>query len=325
MIRALILAGGVGKRLWPLSRENKPKQFLNLFAGPTFLEESVSRFYGLADSVTISTNKNFAEQVRKVLPKAHLIVEPDKRDTAAALGLAAISFKPDDILVITPADAFIDSTEKFQNTIRKAIDLAEKENTVVLIGAKPNEVSTRYGYIEVENGKHVKKLYKPPTKQFAAKYVKKGFCWITGIFVCRAEVLLNILAKHEPEIYDSLMKIKNSSSVDEFYFNIKKVNFHSVLDKVEHLNFVPASFYWTDVGVFHSIGNIVGGKNALMKGNLFELNSSGNIIHSTKNVALIDCHGLIVMDTPDALLICPKKSAGKIKQLLDRKVPRHLH
>ncbi|MFA6064451.1 MAG: sugar phosphate nucleotidyltransferase [archaeon] len=325
MIRALVLAGGSGKRLWPLSREKRPKQFLNIFVEHTFLEESVSRFYGLTNSVTISTSKALEAEVRASLPKNHLIVEPDKRDTAAALGLAAISFKPDDILVVTPADSFIDSIEKFQITMKKAIELAEKENTIVLVGAKPLEISDRYGYIEVEKGKHVKKIYKQPaTKQVAKKYVQKGFFWITGIFVCKAQVLIDILQKHEPEIYKSLMKIKNSSSVDEFYFNIKKVNFHSVLDKVEHLNFVPASFYWNDAGAFHSMEQIIGGKNALMKGNLFELNSSGNIIHSTKNVALIDCHDLIVMDTPDTLLICPKKSAEKIKHLLEHKVPHHL-
>ena len=137
------MAGGSGKRLWPLSRENNPKQLLKLFMDKSFLERAVVRLEPVVDSTAISTGKNLENQIKKIFPKTKLIVEPECRDTAAAIGLCAIQFAPEDILVFIPSDAYINPDKEFQDTIKKAVSIAEKEDGIVAIGVKPANPTTR--------------------------------------------------------------------------------------------------------------------------------------------------------------------------------------
>jgi len=327
MIRGIILAGGSGKRMWPLSREKKPKQLLKLFLKKTFLEESVERLSPIVDSVTISTGKNLVPEIKKLLPDAKLIVEPERRDTAAAIGLCATHFDENDVLVFTPSDAYIHPNEKFQKVIKEAIEIAQKEQAIVVVGITPTKASTSYGYIEPDEGGIVKSFKEKPEVHLASKYVKKGFLWNGGIFIANAGVILELFKKHEPEIYSNLMKLKNGGNVEEIYPQIKKISFDfAVMEKAKKVFFVKSNFYWNDVGGFPAVGEIVKEKNVVLDGKLIEYSSKGNIISTQdgKTIALIDCENLVVIDTPNALLVCPKSSCERIKKLVEEKVVKEL-
>ncbi len=328
MIRGIILAGGSGKRLWPLSREKKPKQLLKLFQSKTFLEESVERLLPIVDTVSISTGKNLVEEIKEFIPNARLIVEPERRDTAAAIGLCAINFKWDDVLVFTPSDAYITPTKEFQDTIKTAIKFAEDKGGIIVVGIKPTSPSVNFGYLKLGLGNKVEKFCEKPTNEIATKYVASGYFWNAGIFVAKAGVILDLIEKYEPEIYFDLIKIRKGASPEEIYPNIKKISFdYAVMEKAEKVFFVPASFYWNDVGSFNAIGEIVKDKNVVMNGNLLELNSSGNIVSTTdskKSIALVGCSDLVIIDTPGALLVCPKSMSDLIKKFVEEKVPKEL-
>jgi mannose-1-phosphate guanylyltransferase len=330
MIRAIILAGGSGKRMWPLSREKRPKQLLNLFLEKSFLAETISRFEPIVDSVLISTGKNLEKEIHAVLPKEKLIVEPERRDTAAAIGLCAVQFDEKDTLVFAPSDHFIEPVEKFRETIKKAAALAEKEKAIVVIGVKPTGPATIYGYIEPDkkNKNKVLSFREKPTKEIAEQYVTDGYLWNAGIFVCNAGVMLDLFKMHAPDIYEELLKIKNGGSVESVYPNIRKISFDfAVMEKNRSVFYLPADFYWNDIGGFPAITEVVKDENVVMNGKFIELESRGNIVNAedkNKTIALIGCNDLVVIDTKDALLVCPKSSAEKIKKLVEEKVPQEL-
>ncbi len=329
MIRGVILAGGSGKRLWPVSRTNNPKQLLKLFSDKTLIEESVDRIQPIVDSVTISLGKNIENKTREVLPKINFIVEPLMRDTAPAIGLCATKFDENDILVFTPADAYITPAEKFQSTIKKAISLAEEKGCIVTIGIKPDRAADCYGYLEPDEkieGK-VKSFREKPSIYVAAKYVKKGFLWNAGIFVCKVSVLLELFKKYSPAMYDFLIELKNGGNVEEIYSKMEKISFDfAIMEKNNEVYFVPAQFYWNDVGGFEAIHQILKQSNSSINSKIIEIGSKGNLAYSDskKTIALIDCDDLIVADTMDVVFVCKRTSLGKIKNFVEKKVSEDL-
>ncbi len=329
MIRGIVMAGGSGKRLWPLSREKKPKQLLNLFLERTLLEESVLRLQPVVDSISISAGKNLEPQIRKLFPKTNLIIEPERRDNAAAIGLCTIQFDPEDILVFIPSDSYIDSREAFGENIKEAIKIAKKEEGVVVIGVKPTFASTGFGYIEPMKDGRVKRFCEKPNKELAEEYVKNGNLWNISVFVCKASVMLDLFKRHSPQIYSNLMKIKSGSPIDKVYPKMEKISIDfAIMEKAEKVFCVPASFYWNDIGGFNAIAEIVKDSNVVLNGRLIEVNSKGNVVHASnkeKAIALIGCEDLVIIDTLDALLVCPKSSSELIKKLVEEKVSKELH
>jgi mannose-1-phosphate guanylyltransferase len=325
MIRGIILAGGSGKRLWPVSRTNNPKQLLKLFSDKTLIEESIDRLQPIVDSVYVSLGKNIESKTREVLPKTNFIVEPLMRDTAPAIGLCATKFDENDILVFTPSDAYITPTEKFQSTIKKAILVAKEKGCIVTIGIKPDRAADCYGYLEPDENKlgKVKSFREKPSVDVAAKYVKKGFLWNAGIFVCKAGVLLELFKKHSPNIYSFLVEIKNGANVEDIYSKMEKISFDfAVMEKTSEVYFVPAQFYWNDVGGFEAIHQILNQSNSSINCKIIDFESKGNLAYSDskKTIALIDCEDLIVVDTKDVVFVCKKSSANKIKKFVEEKV-----
>lgn len=331
MRAGIILAGGSGKRLWPLSREKKPKQFLKLFMEKSFLESSVERLIPCVDEIFISTGKNLEKQTKAFFPNTKLIVESQRRDTAAAIGLCASKFNENDVLVFVPADAYIKEKKLYEKNINDAINLAQKNDSIVVVGIKPTKPETCYGYIETTGKSKVLSFKEKPSKEKAQEYLEKGFLWNAGIFVCRTKVLMNLFEKHANDIYEQLVKIKNSKNpktIDDIYTTIRKISFDlAVMEKARDVLFVQASFYWNDVGGFPALSEIIREKNAVMGGKLVEIESKGNVISSQnreKVIALIDCQDLVIIDTNDALLVCPKSSSQKIKKLVEEKIPKEL-
>jgi mannose-1-phosphate guanylyltransferase len=323
----IVMAGGSGKRMWPLSRENKPKQLLRLFLEKTFLEKSVERVSLCADKVVISCGKDISNEIKKMLPNNDLIVEPQRMDTAGAIALCAFNFQDEDMLIFCPSDSYIDSDVAFKNTIESAVKIAQEKKCVVLVGVKPTYPATGFGYLETENSGKVKRFCEKPKKEIAQDYVKKGFYWNSGVFVCNCKVMKDLFRENASDIFNIISEIKNKGKIDELYYKLRKTSFDfAVMEKAKEIFFVPAQYYWNDIGSFAAIIEVVKEKNVVLNGKFIEENSKGNIVHTEdkKTVALIDCEDLVVIDTNDALLVCPKKSCEKIKNLVDEKVSSEL-
>lgn len=316
MIRTIILAGGSGTRFWPLSRKKKPKQLLKLLSNKTLLEETIDRAKNFSDSVAISTGKILEEPIQELKTKCELIVEPLKKDTAAAIGLCSINYDPEDILVFLPADAYIKEKEPFHKTMEKAIKKAEKGITV--IGVKPYKISTGYGYIECERGK-VKKFKEKPNYNTAKKYIDKRYLWNAGIFVVKNRILQDLYQKHAPTIYENLMKIKEKpKEITKYYKKIDKISFdYAIMEKAEEVYCVKSEFYWNDIGSYDALSEILEGDNVVLSGKLYDKHSSGNIVHSKKPVVLLHCNDMVVVEDDEVIFVCPKKASQEVKAIID--------
>lgn len=240
---AIILAGGSGKRLWPLSTEERPKQFLTIFGGKSLLRQTYDRLKGLADSVRVITAarlKRETERELKGIPKRDIIGEPMKRDTGAAVALGAGLVKAG-VVGFFPADQLVGNDKRFAKCVRKAIAMAKKRDVIVTIGIKPTSPSTAFGYIDPQGGKFVEK----PSLPKARSYVRRGYLWNAGIFIAKSSVLRETIARYAPK----LAKVKLAD-----YPKLPKISFdYAVMEKLDEVAVVKGDFGWDDVGSYAAL------------------------------------------------------------------------
>jgi mannose-1-phosphate guanylyltransferase/mannose-6-phosphate isomerase len=314
-VRAIILAGGAGTRFWPLSRNEKPKQLLALNGKESLLEQTINRNKPLSDSQHISTGENLKKAIEKHVPKTPLIVEPSRRDTAAAVGLCATRFDDDDVLLLVSSDHLIKPQEAYEDTMQKAIALAQ-QGAIVVVGIPPRYPSTGYGYIKPAANAAVQGFTEKPDRANAKRFVDEGYLWNAGITVAKAGTILSELKAHAPDIHDQLISIRQGADLTTEYDAIRKTSFdYAVLEKASNVKYVKASFYWSDLGSFDSLQELHEGENVSLAPALYALDSKGNVVVAEKPVALIDCQDLVVVQTKDAILVCPKNSSEKTKKL----------
>jgi mannose-1-phosphate guanylyltransferase len=344
---ALIMAGGLGKRFWPWSRDKNPKQFLNIFSEKSLLEETAERLESIVkkEDIYIITNishkRRIAELIKDV-PKENIIAEPIGRDTSACIGLGAIFMKrknPKGIQIVLPSDHLISEIETFRDILKKASRLAEEKNCLVTIGIKPTHPNTGYGYIQYllekeeerwdENIYKVKTFAEKPNLETARSFLESGnFLWNSGIFVWRIETILKEIESSLPELYYGLMEIeknlnkKNINSViKRVYSRIKNISIdYGIMEKAKDVYVIKADFGWSDVGNWsevYRLGKKDESQNVIM-GNVVLRESDGNLIYSKKKLLTgIDIHNMIIIDTDDVLLICSKDKAQNVKELVD--------
>lgn len=345
---AIIPAGGVGSRLWPLSRASAPKFLHDLTgSGQTLLQDTWDRLRPLAgDKIMIVTGNVHAAAVAEQLPElnpAELILEPSPKDSTAAIALAAaVLYKqnPNVIIGSFAADHVILDEEAFHATVREAIDVAAKGN-IVTIGLKPTEASVAFGYIHrgeqlaAPTACRVLKFEEKPNISLAKKYVASGeYLWNAGMFIAPARLLLEVLSKTEPKLHEQIMELAQAwgTSTQEAVLakvwpKLKKIAIDYAIAEPAAADglvaVVPGDFEWHDVGDFASIAEL---QSQGRKGNLAVLgsakvlsdSSSGILVSDTDRlVALIGLEDVIVVDTPDALLITTKEHAQKVKSLVD--------
>ncbi len=345
---AVIMAGGRGERFWPQSRLKRPKHLLPIIGDTPMLCQTVDRLAGLVppENVFVITNREQRPGVLAACPDlepANVIGEPVGRDTAAAVGLAAILVKSSDdagsAFAILPADAAIHDTKGFQKTLATAFEVAENGEYLVTVGIKPNNPATGYGYIQkgerlrpagVDAIFEVKRFVEKPDLPTAEKYLQSGeYFWNAGMFVWRTDVIGNALSVYTPELWKALDKIEDGigdgenldSLLAEHYPNLDKISIdYAVMEKADNVLTVEANFDWDDVGEWPAIarhqssdpkGNVLQGKGMIRDG-------SGNIVVNEKGhfTAIIGVDDLIVVQTGDATLICPKSKAQEIKKLV---------
>lgn len=357
----VIMAGGSGTRFWPLSRHLFPKQLLRIGGEHTLIQQTMRRVIGCAPAtnVLISTNAAQADLIRAQLVdwKEDLtngfILEPEGRNTAPAIALAAIEVMardPDGLMLVVPADHVVTGQRDFETAVQLASQLAQK-GYLVTFGIKPIRPETGYGYIKPKHrvllGKHgklrgylVQRFVEKPNVVKAAQYVKRGgYFWNSGMFVWRAATVLEEIGRHQPTIMAQMEQIKKlrmdgapKQSIDEAYRKIASVSIDTgVMERSSKAAVVPVTFKWSDVGSWGSLDEVAekDGAGNVITGRVIDLESTRSIVYADRRVvATIGLRDMVVVDTPDATLVCPKSRAQDVKKIVDilkqQQAPEHL-
>jgi len=331
-VKNIILSGGVGSRLWPLSRKLMPKQFLKLFDNETksLFQKTVERNSNICDKCLIVSNidqyfialDDLEELNNKFnINNTKFLLEEIGKNTAPAIAFAALESNEEDILFVTPSDHLIKDEEEYTKSVLKAKELANK-GYLVTFGITPTEVNTGYGYIEA-NGEDVVKFHEKPDIKRAKEYLKKGnYYWNSGMFMFKASVFLEELKKHSPLIFEEVIKsYKKRQIINENQIRLKDMDNipdlsidYAVMEKSDKIKVVESNFEWNDVGSFDSLISEIDSKEAI------EIESKNNFYYKDddkKVIASIGVEDLIVIDTKDALLITKKRKTQKVKDIVN--------
>ncbi|HEY5649450.1 MAG TPA: mannose-1-phosphate guanylyltransferase/mannose-6-phosphate isomerase [Nitrospiria bacterium] len=344
----VILAGGSGTRFWPLSRELYPKQLLPLLGEQTMLQRSLlcARTVTGDERIMVVTHQDQTDPVRQQagsvvhLESGQILSEPRARNTAAAIGLAAITIfqkDPGAVMVVMPADHVITKRAAFSRAIRQAGRLAE-DGWLVTLGIKPNQPETGYGYIRRGKatpgkppGYRVSRFTEKPDLKTARRYVSSGgYYWNSGIFIWKAGEIIKAIRKHQPDIFRGLEKIRETLNTREaqetlkaVYSGLKTVSIdYGVLEKVrENLAVIPVEMGWSDVGSWPAIHQLSRSdrKGNVTVGNVVSVENRESLVYAgSRLVAALGLEGMAVIDTEDATLVCPLDRAQEVRKVVDQ-------
>ena len=353
---AVIMAGGTGKRLWPLSRQKRPKQVLKLLDGETLLRKCFDRLQGIFDlrNIIVLTNANYVELVREnlsELPEENVIAEPAVRDTASAIGLAAAilhKYDPKANMAVVTADQVLEPKETFQQAMRSALSFVnENPQALVTFGIKPTFPSTQLGYIKLGETipcdgaadaiRVVDAFREKPAEATAKDYFESGqYAWNSGMFVWRCETILDNLKKFLPECAEPLNAIQldwggpqQQQTLQEWFPKLPKISIDfAVMEKTDKVYGINLPCRWLDMGSFAALidilesdadNNIITGQSELMdsKNNIVATEESGHLL------ALIGVENMIVAHSKDATLVCPIDQTHRLKELLEQIESHH--
>jgi mannose-1-phosphate guanylyltransferase len=331
-MQVVILCGGSGTRLWPISRTLYPKQFVKLFDQESLFQKTIKRNTAFADgfSVVINQEQYFMgldqmDELQLAL-KSKFILEPMGRNTAPAIAMAAFAAMPEDILLVVPSDHLIEKQADYEEAVKKARELASQDK-LVTFGIKPHYPETGYGYIEA-SGLEVKSFKEKPDAATAEKYMKAGnYFWNSGMFCFKAKVFLEELKTYAPDVYEQSHKTFTNARVDQAIRlvseDMKAIRSESidyaVMEKSKRVNVVPADIGWSDLGSFDSLyETLPKDDNGNTKStNTIHLGSKNNlVIAQNRLISTIDVEDLMIVDTADALVIAKKGSTQKVKDLV---------
>jgi mannose-1-phosphate guanylyltransferase len=348
---AIVMAGGAGKRLWPLSREKRPKQVLKILDGRTLLECCFERLAPMFDSrnIIVLTNTEYADIVRESLPGLlfnNVIAEPAVRDTAGAIGLAATvltKYDPDAAMAVLTADQIIEPPEVLHQAIRDALAFVDKNpDALITFGIKPTSPSTQLGYIKCSSPrKHpccnnriyrVDSFKEKPDEETAKRYVDSGeYFWNSGMFVWKARTILENLRQFLPDSSEPLNKISadwdspnQQKTLQEWFVKLPKISIDfAVMEKAEAVHAIKLDCRWLDMGSFAALADVINSddNNNIVVAGLSELlDCKDNIIVTEDKRHLIAAVGLkniVVAHTPDATLVCDIAQIDRLRELLE--------
>ena len=357
----VIMAGGSGTRFWPLSRQLFPKQLLKIIGDETLIQQTMRRVVTGAppQRVMISTNPPQAESIRVQLSewkdalKDNFVLEPEARNTAPAIALVALELLRRDseaVMLVVPADHIVKGQKDFDAAVDLAAELAV-QGLLVTFGIKPIRPETGYGYIKPDikrvlgkrgslKGCRVGRFVEKPNAMKAAQYLKAGdYYWNSGMFVWRAATIVEEIRRHQPALAQGIEQIgrlieQNAAraAIDEEYRRLPSISIDTgVMEKSDKAAMVPVAFNWSDVGSWGSLdevaakdkaGNIIGGR-------VVDIDSQRSVVYGDRRVvATIGLADMVVVDTPDAPLVCPKSRAQDVKRIVDilkqQGAPEHL-
>lgn len=346
MFHALILAGGDGTRLWPVSRKNSPKQIGPFLDSQTLLQKTYQRIKKIfpENQIWLACNIDHCAIIKKQLPSFSIdnfSLESEKKNTAAAIGLATLKIyqrDSDAVFVIINSDAWIKDEKEYLRILKLAEKINQKYPDYTLsIGVKPNYPEIGYGYIKIGKlaekiGKdkiyQVEKFVEKPNLATAKKYVKnKRYFWNPTLFVWRADYLLSLYQKYQPKIYQGLAKIRHAlNSKDENKVIVREFEKmpsisidYGIIEKTKKMLCVPVDFGWTDIGNWKAVKNVLNsGKKNIATGKYISVDSKNNLIYNKKLVATIGVKNMIIVETEGAILICPDDRAQEVKKIVEK-------
>ena len=339
---AVIMAGGVGSRFWPVSTQEYPKQFHDMLGtGESLIQRTFNRIHQLipAENILISTNKRYEELVLKQLlktTKQQLLLEPAMRNTAPCILYAALKIyakNPDAVLLIAPSDHWIEDETEFLKNIKTSFQASEKNDILMTLGIQPDTPNTGYGYIKFEENsseiKKVKNFTEKPNLKTANEFLASGdYLWNAGIFIWSAKSILNAFKKHLPSMFAILNTEKNIYNTDLEADFIKKnyekcenisIDF-GIMEPSNNVHVLPVDFGWNDLGTWGSLYNKLAKdaqQNAVVGANAIFRDASGNMIRteSGKKIIIQGLKDFIVVEKEGVILICPQKDEQDIKQI----------
>ena len=358
-ITPVILCGGSGTRLWPLSRQNYPKQFLKLVGDSTLFQQSVSRAIALEnydiqiEEILIVTNENHRflvlEQLYELKLKVptRILLEPEPKNTAPALTLAALAAQdsnPDSVLVVTPADHYVKDLHQFTLSMHEAIRAVE-DKTIVTLGINPTRPDTGFGYIHYEGDdvvKHALTFKEKPDHKVAQQMIDQGqHAWNGGMFILQSKTWLDAIQQSNPEIYTSIENTWQNKKIDQWFERPDAKLFkqspsdsidYAVMEKNKELGvdvrLVVLDAGWSDLGSFDALDEIEDKDKYgnIFSGDVVSLNTKNSIaISSKKNISLLGVSDLIVVETADSVLVANKNNAQSIKELIKLLEEKHQH
>lgn len=341
----VIMAGGIGSRFWPMSTDERPKQFIDVLGvGRSLLQLTMDRFEGVIekDNIWVVTNKKYADVVREQLPEMpadHVLCEPCRRNTAPCIAYVSWRIKSQDPkanVVVTPSDHIVTNVEEFRRVIKQCLEFTEDSDAIVTLGMKPTRPETGYGYIQADlsmSSMRNKEIFRvdsfkeKPNLETATEYIKdKSYFWNAGIFIWNVSTIVNAFRVFQPvlsKIFESMLPIygtdKEQEMIDKRYPECQNISVdYAIMEEVEEIFVCPADFGWSDLGTWGSLlmqtkhdlyGNSVIGENV----QLYETHNC--IIHTMQNskVVIQGLDGYIVAEQDGKLLICKLSEEQRIK------------
>lgn len=339
---AVIMAGGVGSRFWPISTQEYPKQFHDMLGtGQTLIQRTFERIHKLVPSqnILIATNEKYNELVLEQLPKVsknQVLLEPAMRNTAPCILYAALKIykqNPDAVMLVAPSDHWIENENEFINNIKTSFDACAEKDILMTLGIQPDSPNTGYGYIQFENGdsdiKKVKNFTEKPNLEAAKKFLASGeYLWNAGIFVWSAKSIIKAFEYSLPDmlaLFNQGNSIWNSDDeanfIKENYAKSENISIDfGIMEKANNVHVLPVDFGWNDLGTWGSLYNKLDKKedlNAVVGAKTIFRDAHGNMIktQSGKRVVIQGLQDFIVVEKEDVLLICPKSAEQDIKEI----------
>lgn len=316
----VVLSGGVGSRLWPLSRKSKPKQYLPIFEGQSLFEKTVVRNSAVCDQVMVvggTDNYQLSRQImnEKDIPFQELI-EATPRNTAAAIAFAAFSLPSDSILLVTPSDHLIGDQKRYEAALAEAVNLAQK-GFLVTFGLVPTRPETGFGYIEHQENE-VLSFREKPDLATAREFLDQGnFLWNSGMFCFTAETYLQQLEKHEPEVYEksknALQHAKDGRLPKDLSMEIPSISVdYAVMERSDKIRVVPSTFTWSDMGSFEALFDYFPQGSNEKQGT--------NLVLGTgrKHVEFVGLDDVVLVETEDAILVLNRANAQDVKKVYEK-------
>lgn len=345
---ALIMAGGTGARLYPRSRQARPKQLIHLFGDGTLIQNTLARLHPIIplEHIYSITTEELAPRVAEQLPAIspmQIIAEPFRRNTAPALALATVLLErlygPDVVIAAVPSDHLISNVREFQNALETALETASHSHAIVTIGVVPTRAETAFGYIQVADEPLISTSSAPvyPVRAFAEKpdaataerFVSAGdFLWNTGIFVFRADVFWNEFAEYLPEhaeLFEQLRMNHDRASLpqatEQVYRRIRGISFdYGILERSQNVLSVLGTFEWSDLSSWDELWRLQkkDPRQNVLEGSIYALDTKRCYVSAySKVVALVEVEDLIVVDSDDVLLICRRGSSQRVAEMVD--------
>jgi mannose-1-phosphate guanylyltransferase len=357
-IVSVVMAGGLGTRLWPKSTEKKPKQFVHVYGDGTLIQDTVVRLLPLvkAEDVFVVATKPLTHHIHDqlpVIPTENVIEEPFGRNTAPAIALAAYRlhrlYGPDAVMVAMPSDHVVVNVREFLSTLEQACHVADKTQNIVTIGVSPTRAETGFGYIQVGDElriegvdlqcipQTVKTFAEKPDVATAQRFMDAGdFVWNSGIFVAKVSTMLLAIDTHLPDhapLFGLLEKHVGKDTYDSILENVyrqmRSISFDKgVMEKAQNIAVVDGGFGWSDVGTWDELYRLSmkDGKNNVIEGNVVTMNASSNFVttSSGKLISIINVDNLIVVETETSILIAERGSSAAVRELVDFMRRRHI-